>query len=202
MSTAPQRAGPRAQGGSSGPDGSAEPGSRSPGWSHARRELAVAGLLILALAAAAWTVDGVAAAGLVVLLCVAASLVGLRALIEPRQAPPGPKGSHELGPSRSFAGFWRTRSDLSDAMRSLSAWDHALRPRLVNLLAARLSERHGISLADEPDAARTLLEGDPGQRHDLWRWIDPSRPAQQDDGREPGIPPKVLAALIDRLEKL
>ena len=68
-----------------------------------------------------------------------------------------PQWSHEAGPSRSFFGFWRTRSDLIDATTSLSAWDVALRPRLVNLFAARLSERHGISLAADPEAARRVL---------------------------------------------
>ncbi len=197
MSTDPQQAeGPR------DPGGSVEPGSASPGWSQARRELAVAALLIIALAAAAWTLDGVAAAGLVVVVCAAASLAGLRGLIEPREEPPAPQSPNELGPSSSFLGFWRPRSDLFDATGSLGAWDQGLRPRLVNLLAARLSERHGISLADDPDAARALLEGGPRPRHDLWPWIDPRRPAQQDAASRPGIPPNVLAALIDRLEKL
>ena len=170
-----------------------------PGWNTARRELTVAGLIALALTAAAWSLDGPPLAGFVLLTCVALSLVTLRALIEPREEPAPPEASHELGPSRSFLGFWRTRSDLVDATRSLGAWDHGLRPRLTNLLAARLSERHGISLADDPRAARELLAG---TRHDLWQWIDPERPVPPDAGSRPGIPPKVLAALIDRLEKL
>jgi hypothetical protein len=123
----------------------------------------------------------------------------LRALIEPDQEPPAPEAPQELGPSQSFTGFWRTRSDLLDATKSLSAWDYGLRPRLTNLLAARLSERHGISLADDPQAARNLFRG---TRHDLWHWIDPARPTPPDAGSQPGIPPNVLAALIDRLEKL
>ena len=169
------------------------------GWNGARRELTVAGLLAVVLAAAGWALDGPAAAGFVLLICIAVSLVVLRALIEPDQEPPAPEARHEFGPSQSFTGFWRTRSDLMDATRSLSAWDSGLRPRLTNLLAARLSERHGISLADDPQAARDLLRG---TRHDLWRWIDPSRPAPPDADSQPGIPPNVLAALIDRLEKL
>lgn len=169
------------------------------GWNGARRELAVAGLLVLALAAAAWALDGPAAAGLVMLVCAALSLVALRGLIEPREDLPPPESSHELGPSQSFIGFWRTRSDLLDATRSLGAWEHGLRPRLTNLLAARLSERHGISLADDPQAARILLRG---TRYDLWHWIDPARPVPPDAAALPGIPPRVLAALIDRLEKL
>src|SRR5260221_5293886 len=117
MTTGRQQAGgPRDPG---GPGGPGEPGSAGLGWRQARRELAVAGLLIIALAAAAWTLDGVAAAGLVVVVCVAASLGGLPALIEPREEPPGPPSSHQLGPSWSFLGFWRTRSDLFNATGSL-----------------------------------------------------------------------------------
>jgi hypothetical protein len=169
------------------------------GWRGARRELTIAGLFAAALTAAAWAIGGPRTAGFVLLCWVALSLVGLRALIEPHQEPPLPEASQDLGPSRIFFGFWRTRSDLDDATRSLAAWEAGLRPRLTNLLAARLSERHGISLADDPRAAEALLAG---TRHDLWRWIDPKRPAEPDAASRPGIPQHVLAALIDRLEKL
>ena len=195
MSTGPERSG------TGGAAGSAGPGAGDSGWGQAKRELAVAALLILALGAAAWTLDGAPAAGVVILVVVAASLAALRALIEPREEPPGPHGSRELGPSRSFLGFWRTRSDLLDATASLNAWDHGLRPRLVNLLAARLSERHGISLLAEPDAARRAFIGT-SHRTDLWYWIDPARPTPADASSRPGIPPRTLAALIQRLEQL
>jgi hypothetical protein len=177
------------------------PRGRDPlsGWAGATRELTVAGLLVVVLTAAGWALDGPAAAVFVLLICIAVSLVALRALIEPDQEPPAPEASRELGPGQSFIGVWRTRSDLVDATKSLSAWEYRLRPRLTNLLAARLSERHGVSLADDPQAARDLLRG---TRHDVWRWIDPSRPAPPDAESQPGIPPSVLAALIDRLEKL
>ena len=172
------------------------------GWTGAAREISVAGLLALALATAAWLLDGPAAAGFTLVVCIAISLVTLRTLIEPHHEPPPPPADHDLGPSHSFIGFWRTRSDLLDATRSLTAWDLGLRPRLTNLLAARLSERHEISLADNPDAARDLLlKGEP-DRHDLWSWIDPHRLSPADAGSRPGIPPHVLAALIDRLERL
>jgi hypothetical protein len=197
------------------------PDRRSTGWRGAGREVTVAGVLVVAVTAAAWGLEGPAVASFTALACAALSLVALRALIEPHEPPQAPHQSHELGPSRSFLGFWRTRSDLVDATTSLSAWDNALRPRLTNLLAARLSERHGISLADDPEAARRVLTGGtaaaagmtggatgtagtPGTagRSDLWAWIDPQRQAPPDAGSRPGIPPRVLAALIDRLERL
>jgi hypothetical protein len=181
-------------------DGPATDGTGA-GWRSARREVAVAVVLALAISAAAWVLEGPAAAVFAALAAAALSLVALRALIEPHEPPEVPHQSHELGPSTSFVGFWRTRSDLGDATASLSAWESALRPRLTNLLAARLSERHGISLADDPEAARRVLTGGTG-RSDLWTWIDPRRQATPGAGSLPGIPPRVLAALIDRLERL
>ena len=180
------------------------PGNDAPrhpptGWAAARRELLIAALLASALTAAAWAFSGAALAALVLLIAVATSLVALRALIEPEHRPAAPEQAEETGPSRTLVGFWRTRSDLLEATRSLSAWHYGLRPRLTNLLAARLSERHGISLAEDQEAARRLLLG---SRQDLWRWIDPSQPEPDDAGARAGIPPRALAALIDRLEKL
>ena len=52
----------------------------------------------------------------------------------------------------SFAGFWRKRAGLEDGTKSMAAYDNGLRPTLQHLLAARLAERHGISLRDDPDA--------------------------------------------------
>ncbi len=180
-------------------------GPHSTGWHGAGREITVAVLLVTAVTAAAWALEGPAAAGFTALACAALSLIALRALIEPHEPPQAPHQSHELGPSSSFLGFWRTRSDLADATTSLSAWDNALRPRLTNLLAARLSERHGISLADDPEAARRVLTGSTAGttgRRDLWTWIDPQRQAPPGAVSQPGIPPHVLTALIDRLERL
>jgi len=178
------------------------PAGPGTGLRGAVREITVAVLLVVAVTAAAWALEGPAAAGFAAVSCAAVSLIALRTLIEPHEPPPVPQLSHELGPAASFFGFWRTRSDLADATRSLGAWDNGLRPRLENLLAARLSERHGISLADDPDEARRLLTGGKPGRSDLWTWIDPRRQTPPDAGSLPGIPPNVLAALIDRLERL
>jgi hypothetical protein len=198
-------------------DGRSQPGADpgapiqlGTGWRGARRELSVAACLVLSVAAAAWAIDGPAAASLVVVISVAASLVLLHALV-PGDKPGTAAGdaavrpSDLLGPqqnrlSHSFTGFWRTQSDLTSATRSLGAWDYGTRIRLANLLAARLAERHGISMTQHPEAARQLLNA--GSRHDLWYWIDPQRPTPPDAGTRTGIPPRVLAALIQRLERL
>jgi hypothetical protein len=120
---------------------------------------------------------------------------------DPTPAEPDPIGVEQIRLSHSFTGFWRTQSDLTSATKSLSAWDHGTRPRLTNLLAARLAEHHGINLAHEPQAARRALLG-ADDRDDLWFWIDPRRPSPPDASSMPGIPPGALAALIERLEQL
>lgn len=172
------------------------------GWRGARRELAVAAVLVVTIAVACYALAGAAAAALVVLISAAVAIVTLRALLIPGDDEPEPAEPYRRGPTTpSLVGFWRARAELTESSRSLSAWDHGPRPRLQNLLAARLAERHGVSLAYDPETARRLLLGTRG-RPDLWYWIDPQRPIPPDASARPGIPPRVLAALIDRLEQL
>jgi hypothetical protein len=100
----------------------------------------------------------------------------------------------------TFLGFWRKRNIVRDATASMAAYDAELRPALQHLLAARLAERHGVSLHADPAAARRLLL--PGHRDQaLWFWLDPVRPAEADQRRR-GIPARTLAAIFDRLERL
>jgi hypothetical protein len=103
-------------------------------------------------------------------------------------------------PRSSFLGFWRKRGMLSDATASMVSYDFELRTTLQHLLAARLAERHGISLYADPDKARRLLLRT-DREQELWFWLDPSRPAATREGRH-GIPPRTLTAIIDRLERL
>lgn len=173
------------------------------GWHGARREVAVAVCGLAAVAIATAFALGLAAASIVVLGGVAVSLVAARTLIGSYQRPaPPPEISADL-PTTSFIGFWRTQNDLTDAMKSMSAWDFT-RQRLQHLLAARLAEHHGISLAADPQAAREIFisGASPGRGADLWYWIDPERPSPPDASMRSGIPPRVLAALIQRLEQL
>jgi hypothetical protein len=67
----------------------------------------------------------------------------------------------------------------------------SLRPQLQRLYAARLSDRHGVSLHTEPAKAAALVGAD------LWPWIDPAR-------RPPAttLPADRLDALIGRLDAL
>ena len=184
-------------------------GGNTDGWHRARRQIAVAAGAALALSIAAWALAGPAVAGIVALACLVLGLLGLRALLpraEPAESEPD---AYPDTPMTTFAGFWRTQSDLSDAVVSMGAWDLSTRRRLQNLLAARLAERHDVSLALDPERARAVFLGEaaadgasPGGRYDLWYWIDPARPTPPDAADRPGIPVRMLVALIRRLEQL
>jgi hypothetical protein len=92
-------------------------------------------------------------------------------------------------------------------MSSRAFYNGELRGVLEHLLAARLAERHGINLYQDPAAARGLLCRN-SRDADLWAWIDPDpttgRPEEPARGHseQPGIPRRTLARLIDRLEQL
>lgn len=174
----------------------------NPRFGGAGREIAIAAGLVTAIAVAAWVLFGAATSGILVLCCAAVSLGVLRTLIS---RPVGPEEIAQAkydAPATSFAGFWRMQTDIASAMASLSAWDNNSRRRLQNLLAARLAERHNISLAADPQAARAAFIGDRSSRAELWFWIDPQRQTPEDASTRRGIPPRVLAALIHRLEQL
>jgi hypothetical protein len=172
------------------------------GFRGAGRELTVAACFVIALAVATWILFGPASSGIVVLLCAAVSLVVLRSLISRPARSQDVAEVRNDAPATSFAGFWRMQTDIASAIASLSAWDDNTRRRLQNLLAARLAERHDISLAADPQAARAAFIGDIPSRADLWYWIDPQRPTPSDAASRRGIPPRILTALIHRLEQL
>ncbi len=172
------------------------------GFRGCGRELAVAAGLVIALATAAWVLFGPATSSIVVLGCAAVSLVVLRALINRPTLPADVPEARPDAPATSFAGFWRMQTDIASAIASLSAWDNSSRRRLQNLLAARLAERHGISLTADPQAARAVFIGERASYAELWYWIDPQRPSPDDAASRRGIPPRVLTALIHRLEQL
>ncbi len=170
-------------------------------WYQARRELAVAAGLIIALTVAVWVLLGPAPASIVVLFCLAISLAAARSLIGAGQRPAVQPDQFADRPSSSFTGYWRTQTELRDAIAAMSAWDHGIKRRLQNLLAARLAEHHDISLAADPQAARAAFEAGT-RRTDLWYWIDPARATPPNASSRPGIPARTLTALINRLEQL
>jgi hypothetical protein len=171
------------------------------GWRGSVPELVITCVLLLGTCAAVYGYLGAGAAAIALAVWATVLLIMLRIGLPATplpQAVPDERWQHI--PRSSFLGFWRKRGMISDAIASMTGYDFELRITLQHLLAARLAERHGISLYAEPDKARRLLL--PAEREqELWFWLDPSRPAATREGRH-GIPPRTLAAIIDRLERL
>jgi hypothetical protein len=183
--------------------GSAPPGSAPPGpWRAARPELVVAGIAVAACAVAAYAAAGGPAAVLVVVISSAVALAVLSFLLPSGEAPPArpeaPEGRR--APRASFINYWRMRRGLTDAMTSTAAYRAGIGPDLEHVLAARLSERHGVSLYGQPEVARDIFCAN-ARDADLWRWVDPASHAP-DEADGPGIPPRTLARLVQRLEQL
>jgi hypothetical protein len=182
------------------PEGRQGPGRPADGWGAAVPEICIAAVLVAVAAVAGYAAAGLAGLTLAVLIAAAAALAVLRRLTPPGTAydarRPADAEAIELTPT----GYWRKRAGLADGTRSMTAYDAELRRTLQHLLAARLAERHGISLQDDPDAARRLLCRR-GRDEALWYWVDPARPPVTAE-RRAGIPLRTLTRLIDRLERL
>jgi hypothetical protein len=189
-----------------GPGGDPPRGAvQDDGWSSAVPEICVAAVLVGVAAAVGYVLAGLPGAVVAAAGAAVAALVVVRVL-----APPSPlanpehpyQARHDDAEAypATFTGYWRSRSGLGDGIKSLPAYEAQLRPTLQRLLAARLAERHGVSLRRDPDAARRLLCPRPRDQG-LWYWVDPARPPVT-TGRQPGIPPRTLARLINRLERL
>jgi hypothetical protein len=193
----------------SSPAGSPGPGNPGEaGWPPVP-ELIVAAVAVAATAAAGYAVAGPGAVALVTVAAAVISLVVLRSLVRPptlassAEDVSGPDPAVPAPVLSSFSRQWRRQSRLGDAQASMTAYEAGLRGQLEHLLASRLAERHGISLYDDPAAARhTFTQGNPGY-DSLWWWVDPARPATTSPpGAQPGIPYRTLARLLDRLEHL
>jgi hypothetical protein len=175
--------------------------SESGGWRDAVPEIVIGVIAAAVLAGAAYAFAGTTAAVLTLTGAAVAVLAGLRLLTPGDEvAPPPAEALAGRGQTTTFTRFWRRHSAVQAGTGSLAAYDFELRGTLQHLLAAGLAERHGISLYDEPEAARALLARGGSDR--LWFWLDPGREAVTDQGQAAGIPPRTLAAIIDRLEHL
>jgi hypothetical protein len=82
--------------------------------------------------------------------------------------------------------YWTVRNGLDT-----DAYPTSLRPQLQRLYAARLSERHGVSLYAEPARAAALLGPE------VWPWLDPEHAAPS-----ASVTQQQLDTLIHRLETL
>lgn len=171
------------------------------GWPGSIPELVISCVLVAGTCVAAYGYAGAGAAALVLVIWAVVILLLLR-VVMPATPPPlsSVQENYQRVGRSSFLGFWRKRGMLTDATANMVSYDAELRATLQHLLAARLADRHGISLYADPDAARRLLLRS-AREQELWFWLDPRRPAETRQGRR-GIPPQTLAAIIDRLERL
>ncbi len=179
-------------------------GTVSP-WRGTTPELLIAAVLVIAIAIVGYVMAGWAGLSVVAVATAATAMVVLRALL-PQLTPDETKKAREKPTARTLSGYSHRRFVVQTAMPSEGFYNSELRPVLEHLLAARLAERHGVHLYQDPDAARKLLCRNPRDA-DLWPWIDPdletTRPKTSGrDAEQRGIPRRTLSRLIDRLEQL
>ena len=172
-------------------------------WRGAGPELVIAVASIVVAAAAGYLMAGWAGLSVAVMVAAAIAMVTLRFLL-PALSPDEGTKAREKPQAPPLSGYSRRRFVVHSSIASRGVYERELRPALEHLLAARLAERHGVHLYQDPDAARRLLCRRPRDA-DLWTWIDPrTRPetSARNAGGERGIPRRTLARLIDRLESL
>jgi len=170
-------------------------------WRGTAPELLTAAVAAAVAAVAGYAVAGWAGLAVVAVATAAGAMVLVRALL-PQLTPDTAKKARQKPRARTLTGYSHRRFVVHNAMTSENYYNSELRPVLEHLLAARLAERHGIHLYQDPDAARRLLCRNPRDAG-LWRWIDPrTRPQTRESQERRGIPRRTLARLIDRLEKL
>jgi hypothetical protein len=172
-------------------------------WRGTAPELLIAAVAVIAAAVAGYATAGWAGLSVIAVAAAAIAMVVLRGLL-PQLTPDPSKTAQEKARARTLTGYSHRRYVVHTAMTSQNYYDGELRPVLEHLLAARLAERHGVHLYQDPEAARRLLCRSPRDAG-LWRWIDPATRPQtltRDGPERRGIPRHTLARLIDRLEKL
>ena len=182
---------------------SPEAGGMVSPWRGTAPELLTAGVAVTVTAVAAYAIAGWAGLAVVAVATAASVMVLVRALL-PQLTPDTAKKARQRPRPRMLTGYSHRRFVVHNAMTSQNYYDLELRPVLEHLLAARLAERHGVHLYQDPAAAHRLLCRTSRDAY-LWRWIDPlTRPSSppRDVPDQRGIPRRTLARLIDRLEKL
>jgi hypothetical protein len=173
-------------------------------WRGTAPEIVIAAVAAAVAAVAAYATAGWAGLAVVAVATAAGAMVLLRALL-PQLTPDAAKKAQEKQQARTLTGYSHRRFVVQNAMTSRGYYDSELRPVLEHLLAARLAERHGVHLYQDPEAARRLLCRKPRDAG-LWAWIDPATRPTTNTGRDHterrGIPRHTLVHLIDRLENL
>lgn len=169
-------------------------------WRGAAPELVIAAVAVAATAAGGYALAGWDASAVVVIAAAAIGLFVLRTLL-PQATADRARRAREKATAKPVSGYSHRRFVVESSVSNLSFYDLELRPVLEHLLAARLSERHGVNLYQDPDAARRLFCTHRGDAA-LWRWISPDAPRVPAHTSRRGIPRHVLLRIIERLEKL
>ena len=171
-------------------------------WRPARPELILTAIAVAAAALAAAAVSGWPGVVTIFAGTAVIALLMLRGLIPRSEAQlfRRAKGKQQ---ARAISGYAQRRFVVSSSLVSRPMYESDLRPVLEHILAAKLAENHGINLYTEAASARRAFCRTRGDEH-LWRWIDPGQTLDADDRtrQHHGIPRRVLARLIDRLEHL
>jgi hypothetical protein len=156
------------------------------------RTLATVAAAVLAVA---YSLAGVG--GLLIALTVIAVIGVLTAAMRVPRAPALHSRNRRPVPvvNAPYRTYRRIAEQLSWARVSPRHYDVVTRPLLQGLMASRLAERHGVDVHRSPDAARAVVG------EDVWHWLDPARPASG-TSRPPGLDPRDLVTLVDRLEAL
>jgi len=166
-------------------------------WRQARPELIIAAVFVAAMAAAGLALAGWPGLAVVATVAAAVSLLALRGFAPRPAATAGRQAPESDSTTRTITGYSQRRFLVATGISNPAFYETDLRPVLEHLLAARLAERHGVNLYQQPEAARRAFVGAAGDEA-LWAWVDPAR-AQ---ASRHGIPRRTLARLIDRLERL
>ena len=132
-------------------------------WRGTAPELLIAAAAVTAAALAGYAVAGWAGLTVVAVATAAGVLVLVRALL-PQLTPEAAKKAPEKPRARTLTGYSHRRFIVRNAMSSQDDYDLELRPVLEHLLAARLAERHGVHLYQDPDAARRRAVPRPTRR--------------------------------------
>ena len=202
----------RAAGGSAraaGGSARAAGGTVSP-WRGTAPELLIAAVLVLVLAVAGYLMAGWAGLAVVAVGTAATAMAVLRVLL-PQATPDQARKAREKATARMLSGYSHRRFMVRTATTSLGFYQGELRPVLEHLLAARLAERHGVNLYQDPGKARELLCRGPRDA-DLWSWIDPAtrpeisarwrRRAAGHPGTHPGAPHRPIGEALTAPQRL
>jgi hypothetical protein len=175
--------------------------SASP-WRGAGPELIIAAITVGAAALAGGAVAGWPGMATALIAAASLAIVVLRGLA-PRSAAQSIRRAKDKEVARAITGYPQRRFMVKSSLSSRAFYEADLRPILEHLLAARLSENHGINLYQDPAAARAAFCRGRGDEA-LWAWIDPALALRALDPnmQRYGIPGRTLARIITRLEQL